>query len=568
MLYGFREKKLPIKIKDMSVLGKKWKILNKTPKGVVDKMLENRGLIDPDDLAGFVKPDFVKGFHDPFLFIGMDKIVERIEIAIKSGERIIVYGDYDVDGISGAAIIFLTLEHLGGKVSYRLPHRLNDGYGLNEKYFDEFEKAGVKLVVTVDCGISNAREITIAKQKGIDVIITDHHNIPENYPHDAYEVLHPMRPGSSYPFKALTGAGVAFKLAQALLKDDVFAYSLLDLASLGTVADCGPIVGENRLIVKKGLELLPQTKWEGLKFLQELAGVDFTKPLNTHTIGFQIAPRINAAGRIDSPYYALQLLINNQEEGKSKQLANQLEKLNKKRQNMLSNALEEAEIRVRGNQNSSIIVEYDKNWHVGIIGLVAGRLSEKYSKPAIILQDFDSYLVASARSLEYFNIIEALTKHADLLDHYGGHAQAAGFNIPKANLKKFISSINEYASKKLKTCDVTPQLSIECEIVPEEIDWNTFEFIKSLEPFGIGNDRPRFLLKKVQVENSRTVGKEDKHLSVSFNVNGKHVNGIGFNLGSFVDYTRQHRSLDVVFQLEENEWKGNKSLQMKLVDFK
>ena len=525
-------------------------------------------LTNPDDLARFIKPDFKSGFHDPFSFTGMQKIVERIKAAIAAGERIIVYGDYDVDGISGAAIVVLTLKHLGGKISYRLPHRLNDGYGINEKYINEFEKADVKLVITVDCGISNAKEISIAKQKGIDVIVTDHHKIPENYPHDAYEVLHPLRADSNYPFKELTGAGVAFKLAQALLGDDSFTYSLLDLASLGTVADCGPIVGENRLIVKKGLEMLPQTKWDGLKFLQELAGVKFDKPLNTHTIGFQIAPRINAAGRIDSPYYALQLLINNQETEKSKQLANQLEKLNKKRQVMLHGALEDAENRVFQHKDRPIIIEYDKNWHVGIIGLVAGRLSEKYSRPAIILQEFDDYLVASARSPEYFNIIDALTKHSDLLDHYGGHAQAAGFNISKEKLPDFVKVMNVYAEKKLKSENLIPELPIECEIKSDEINWDTLAFINSLEPFGTGNNRPLFLLRGVDVENARTVGKEDNHLSLAFDLGGTQIRGIAFNFGEHVDYARKHRSLDIVFQLEENEWKGRKSLQMKLVDFK
>jgi len=552
----------------MSVRGNKWKVLNKEHNGVVDKILKNRGLSDPNDLARFIDLDSKNGFHDPFLFVGMDKIVNRINSAINSGERIIVYGDYDVDGISGAAVLFLTLEHLGAKVSYRLPHRLNDGYGINEKYIDEFEKAGVKLVVTVDCGVSNAREISIAKKKGIDVIVTDHHKIPENYPHDAYEVLHPLRKDNNYPFKDLTGVGVAFKLSQALLGDDVFVWSLLDLTSLGTVADCAPIVGENRLIVKKGLEMLPRTKWEGLRFLQELAGVNFDKPLNTHTIGFQIAPRINAAGRIDSPYYALQLLINNQGISKSKRLADQLERLNKKRRAMLKVAMEEAENKVSDHQDVPIIIEYDTKWHVGIIGLIAGRLAEKYSRPAIVLQEFDDHLVASARSSESFSIIEALTKHADLLDHYGGHAQAAGFNISKEKLADFIKMMNIYAEKKLRNCDLTPELSIECEIKPEEINWDTLGFIGSLEPFGIGNNRPQFLLRGANVENARTVGKGDKHLSMAFDLGGTQIKGIAFNFGQYVDYARQHRSLDIVFQLEENEWRGKKSLQMKLIDFK
>ncbi len=559
----------------MSVRGNKWNILNTTSCSVIDKILKNRGLSDPEDLERFVKPDFENGFHDPFLFPGMQKIVDRIYKAIEKKERIIVYGDYDVDGISGAAIVVLTLEHLGAKVSYRLPHRLNDGYGMSKKYIKEFEEANVGLVITVDCGVSNAHEISLAKEKGIDVIVTDHHKIPENYPHDAYEVLHPLRKDSKYPFKKLTGAGVAFKLAQALLKIENaqhehknLTFSLLDLASLGTVADCGPIVGENRLIVKKGLEMLPQTKWEGLRFLQELAGVKLDKPLNTYTIGFQIAPRINAAGRIDSPYYALQLLINNQETAKAKRLAVQLEKLNRKRQNMLKTAMDEAELRVKENCDKPIIIEYDKKWHVGIIGLVAGRLAERYTRPAIILQEFDDYLVASARSPEFFNIIEALTGHSEFLDHYGGHAQAAGFNIAKDKLKDFIKAITCYAEKKLSTCDCSPKLAIECEIKPDEINWDTLEFIRSLEPFGIGNNRPRFLLKGITLNHARTVGRDNRHLSMSFDMGGKQIRGIAFNFGEHVDYARKHRSLDVVFQIEENEWKGQKNLQLKLVDFK
>ncbi|MFC1655866.1 single-stranded-DNA-specific exonuclease RecJ [Patescibacteria group bacterium] len=563
----------------MSVLGKKWEIKNADGnKSVIDKILANRGLSDPDDLALFLKPDFNKDFHDPYLMGGMDRAVERIEKAIKNKERIIVYGDYDVDGISGCAILVLTLQHLGAEVSYRLPHRLNDGYGLNEKFIDEFKEAGVTLLITVDCGISNAKEVAIAKEKGVETIITDHHQIPQNYPEAAYEVLHPARPDSNYPFKDLTGAGVAFKLAHALLRhdghgedDNSLIFALLDLASLGTVADCGPIVGENRLIVKKGLEMLPQTKWEGLKFLQEIAGIDGTKKLSTYNIGYQIAPRINAAGRIDSPYYALQLLIQGGETENAKKLANKLETLNKKRQIMLADAFEEAERRYKEEERSSpdekMIIHYDKDWHVGIIGLVAGRLSEKYSKPSIILQDFGDYLVASARSPQFFNIVEAITECSSYLDHFGGHAQAAGFSLKKENLKAFMTDIKKYTKNKLKKCDLQQPLSIDCEIKSDELSWETVELIESLEPFGIANERPKFVLKDAEINEAKSVGKEHNHLSIDVSKDGTRLKGIAFNMGGFTDFVRTHRSLDIVFQLERNEWKGRKSLQMKIVDF-
>lgn len=552
----------------MSVLGKKWDIKNTSDKSVIDKIRENRGLTDPNDLIQFLEPDFENDFHDPFLLTGMDKAVERINQAIADNERIMIYGDYDVDGISSAAIVFLTLHELKAQVSYRLPHRVNDGYGLNEKYINEFEELGVKLVVTVDCGISNAKEVSMAKEKGIDVIITDHHTIPENYPSDAYEILHPLRKGSKYPFKKLTGAGVAFKLAHALLGKNPMVFELLDLASLGTVADCGPIVGENRLIVKKGLEILPQTKWEGLKYLQEIAGVNTDKPLNTYTIGFQIAPRINAAGRIDSPYHALQLLIQEKASKNSAVLAKKLESLNRKRQDILKKALDDAELRYLENQDKSIIIDYDKKWHVGVIGLVAGRLVEKYNKPAIILQDFGDYLVASARSPEYFNIIEALSKFKDYLIHFGGHAQAAGFNIKKEKIDDFMTDFEAHVKENLSKKEVILGLDIDCEITPDEINWETFEFIRSLEPYGIANQRPTFLLKNASIQNSRLVGKDEKHLSMHINKGGKNLRAICFNFGDHNDYVREHQSLDIVFQLDENDYRGEKSLQLKIIDFK
>lgn len=559
----------------MSVLKKKWEIKNDSDKSVIDKIRENRGLIDPDDLAKFIKPDFENDFHDPFLMNGMLRAVERIEKAIANGERIIIYGDYDVDGISAAAILYLTFEHLGAKVSYRLPHRVKDGYGLNEKYINEFVDIKVGLIVTVDCGISNADEISLAKEKGIDVIITDHHRIPEKFPHDAYEILHPNIPGSKYPFKDLTGAGVAFKLAHALLirdphkeEDNALIFSLLDLASLGTVADCGPIVGENRLIVKKGLEMMPETKWEGLRNLQEVAGVNFDKPLNTHTIGYQLAPRINAAGRIDSPYFALQLLIQEEKTQTAKRLAKKLETLNKKRQDMLKKALDEAENRyLEFGQDDLIIIDYSPDWHVGIIGLIAGRLAEKYMKPAIIMHDFGDYLVGSARSQSYFNVIEAFTEFKHYFTHFGGHAQAAGFSINKNEVDNFIVEFKEYVKNKLEKCDISSTIDIDCEIKPEEINWDTLEFIKSLEPFGIANQRPTFLLRSAEIEQTRVVGKDEKHLSLNVRKEGKNIRGIAFNFGEHGDYAREHKNLDIVFQLEENEWKGNSNLQLKVIDF-
>lgn len=559
----------------MSVLGKKWEINNKGKYlNVVEKILAIRGLDDPADLARFVKPDFKKDFHDPYLLKDMDVAVKRVYKAIENKERIIVYGDYDVDGISAAAIMVIALRHIGAQVSYRLPHRLEDGYGLSEKFIKEFKEVGVSVLITVDCGVSNAEEIKKAKKEGIDVIVTDHHKIPKKYPKDAYAILHPMREDGDYPYKWLTGAGVAFKFAHALLQkdghrqeDNSLIWALLDLASLGTVADCGPITGENRLIVKKGLQMLPQTKWHGLELLQKMARVDFNKPCNTHTIGFQIAPRINAAGRIDSPYFALQLLIQSEKTESAKRLAEKLETLNVKRQKMTADALVEAEHRIQNPENAKIYIEYDKKWHVGIIGLVAGKIADKYMRPAIVMQDFGDYLVASARSPKFFNVIETITKLSSLLDNFGGHAQAAGFSIQKKHLKDFIKEMRQYAYKMVNVDDLKPILDIDCEIKSDEINWDTVELLESLEPYGISNERPKFLLKNVKVDYVKHIGKQARHLAFQASKDGKSLRSIGFNMGRFADYARKHRLLDIVFQLERNRWKGNNSIEMKLIDF-
>jgi len=559
----------------MSVLGKKWEIENNSAQGgLISKILENRHLTDPDDYAAFVNPSFQNGLHDPFLMKGMHKAVDRIKRAIEDNERIIVYGDYDVDGISGAAVLILALQHMGAHVSYRLPHRIHDGYGLNAKFIDEFEQIGVSLVITVDCGISNAAEVKMAHDKGIDVIITDHHKIPADYPDAAYELIHPMRNDGDYPFKDLTGSGVAFKLAQGLLSDqqtiddeDSLIYALVDLASLGTVADCGPIVGENRLIVKKGLEILPKTRWRGLKELQKIAGVAEDKPLTSYNIGFQIGPRINASGRIASPYYALQLLVQGDDPKIAKQLAEKLENLNLERRDMLMEALKEAEKRMENRKDPSVVIEYDKHWHVGLVGLIAGRLTEKYSRPSIILQDFGDYLVASARSPEFFNIIEAITKYGKYLEHFGGHAQAAGFKIKKENLEIFTKEIQSYASGILKNIDLKSSLKIDCEIQSSELNFETVDFIDSLSPFGVANTKPVFILRNAIVNNARAVGREHNHMSMEVSIDGINLRGIAFNMGKFIDYIMMNKTLDIVMQLERNEWKGRRTLQMKVLDF-
>lgn len=548
----------------MSFLGKKWIIKNTAQeKTLLEKILENRGVSDINEGAVL---------HDPFLFEDMEKSVDRVKKAIDSQERIIVLGDYDVDGISGAAILITTLKKIGANVSYRLPHRVNDGYGLSEKFIDEFIEKNVNLLITVDCGISSNKEIKKAKENGIDVIITDHHTVPAELTVDAFAILHPHLADSNYPYSYLTGAGVALKFAQALLKDFVdqeYIDELIALASLGTVADLGPLKGENRFIVKKGLENLMNTKLSGLKKLVELAGKKEQENIDSYTIGFRIAPRINAAGRIGDPYLALSLLLQEENSEKVDSLGQQLENLNIERQEMTEQAVSQAETHFANKEKlPSISIAENEDWHVGILGLVASKIVEKYNRPAIIMQDLGDVLVASARSPKFFNITEGLTQFGDLLISFGGHAQAAGFNIKKENLEKFRQAMEIYAEEKLKDLELIPVLEVDSEIGAHDMNFEMIDNLKNLEPFGIGNEKPTFLLRNIEPYFVGQVGKEKNHLKFVVKSAGQDIHVIGFNFGHFAEEIRNLKSIDLVCNLERNTWNNRDTLQLRVIDIR
>ncbi len=545
--------------KIMSVLGKKWVIKNSDEsKNTFDKILENRGLLDDDKEE--------KTLHDPFLFNDMNRAVARIKEAVEKKERVVVFGDYDVDGITGTAILVHVLKKLGAQVSYRLPHRVDDGYGLSEKFIDELTEKDVKLLITTDCGISCEKEIEKAANQGMETIVTDHHTIPEQgVPSKAIAILHPKDPKSQYPFEGLTGAGVALKLAQALVPDEESFSPLIDLAALGTVADLGPLRGENWYIVKKGLKNLMNTKWIGLKKIMELADI---REMSSSSIGYRIAPRINAAGRIGNPYLALSLLLQEEASEKVNKLGDELETLNTKRKEMTFEAQNQAESLIDKNNLPYIIMAERPDWHVGIIGLIAGRMAEKYMRPSIIMQDFGDTLVASARSRDSFNIIEAITKHKDLLISFGGHAQAAGFNLKKRNLQKFKRAIEKEAKAKLKNMNLKPTLEIDCRIDTKEISFNFIKELNELSPFGIGNSQPIFILSGLEPQFIQQVGQEKQHLKFSTRINDKEINTIAFRMGEFADKMRRHRKIDIVFHLEKNVWRYKEQLQLQILDFR
>ncbi|MBU0981450.1 single-stranded-DNA-specific exonuclease RecJ [Patescibacteria group bacterium] len=537
----------------MSILGKTWQLKRerKPQESLWSALLASRQIEDPGHF--FTKPT-INDLCDPFLFPDMQKAVDRIIIAINSKERIIIYGDYDVDGGSGAALLIHTLRHLKAEVSYRIPNRLTEGYGLHSHYIEEFAKQNVKLLITVDLGISNLNEVDLANQNNIDVIVTDHHTVPSVSP-KAFAILHPQL-AISYPFKHLSGSGVAFKLAQALLtatKNEDQIPTLTDLASLGTVADLVPLTGENRTIVKLGLDQMQSTKWDGLRAMTE----SLNKEISTHTIGYIIGPRLNASGRMADPLWAIQTLLATGEEARRK--SQKLTELNLERRHRTLEITEEADQAVDLSQ--PIIIQESPNWSAGVIGLIAGRLQEKHQKPVIILEDKGDELVGSVRSLPGFNAVKALDHVKELLEHYGGHEFAAGFRISRKNFDTFKQKLTTLAAAS----NYQAILEIDTTLNPEEITLETFDRIASFAPFGRGNETPTFLLQNVKILSAKPVGQDARHLRLTIKAGQQIISGIGFNFGPHAQSILSATALAV--HLEKNEWQDRTEPQLKLVDF-
>ncbi len=554
----------------MSLLGKKWIIRNTDPEAkLLDKLLSNRGvtqeILDRDD-----------AFHDPFLMKDMERAVGRIREAIEKKERIIIYGDYDVDGITGTTILVKTLTRLGANVSYRIPHRFNDGYGLHDKYIDECVVIEAKLIITVDCGISCAAQITRAHGLGIDVIVTDHHTIPAELPRDAYAILHPLQSDCGYPFKGLTGSAVAFKLASALLQKlspDAhleFLESLTDLASFGTVADCGPLVGENRTIVKRGLQMFRRTHWSGLRHMKHLAKID-DSTIDTTTIGFKLAPRINAAGRIDHPYVALQLLLREEDDARTRALAEKLESLNVQRQEMTRLAVGEAMKFHKPEHHKHLFIAYSKDWHTGILGLIAARAVNTFGCPAIILQDRGDMLVASARSIDGYNIMDILESQAHNLITFGGHAAAAGFSVSKEKLpiveREFYKKAQQLWGRA--SSGFAPLLNLDCEVDPQELTTENALLLEKMQPFGIGNEKPLLVLRDVKISEISLIGKEHNHARLTIQAGRQTLPGIFFSAPEKVLRRKlldPDQPISIACNLELNRFRGKITLQLNVVD--
>jgi len=537
------------------------------------QILVGRNLTDAGACRRFFAPS-LKDFHDPFLFGDMEKTVARIDAAISRKEKIAVYGDYDVDGITGTAMLIRVLRTLGAPCSYYLPHRLTEGYGVSETGVRQIAESGAALMVTVDCGITAVEEIALAAALGIDVIVTDHHEPKaEGLPRDAFSILNPKLPESGYPDIDLAGVGVVLKLCQALGnktgRGDSLWEPYLDLAALGTAADIVPLGGENRIITRFGFERLHRTKNTGLAALVKLQGLG-GKAVSTNEVAFQLAPCINAAGRLGDPYRAVELMLTDHEET-ALEYARELKAANYERRAIDSSVWKEAQAWVLQHcdpEKDFAIVTGNSSWHAGVIGIVASKCAEKFHRPAVLFSiGNDGSARGSGRSIPGFHLLDALRECAGLLETFGGHAAAAGMNIKSASIDAFRSRFNEVARSRLKPQDLVPLVYADAELPLAALTPQLFSLIKAMEPFGPGNLRPVLYCRNLHYRYTpRIVGNNHLKMTVAADgpAQGQVFDAIGFNFGDRLDELRGAASMSLAFSLDENEWNGKKSLQMKV----
>ncbi len=567
---------------------KRWILYPIKSDDIVDQLLINRG-IDPKYKDQFLNPEFYSGTFGVKNFPGISTAVKRIKKSMENKEKIGVFADYDADGVPGAAILKKLFELLKIKSEIYIPTRA-EGYGLNETGIRYFKEKGCSLMVTVDLGIVNCDEVKLAKDLGIDVIITDHHEIQKDkLPLDALAIVHPRLDKSKYPNPYLSGGAVAWKLAWACLKDIkgekylTYAKWWLDLAALTLVCDNMVVTGdgnnlENRVLIKYGINILSKTKNIGLKKLYDIASID-PKSINTYTIGFQIGPRINAPGRMDHAGPSYYLLVS-EDHIEAQEIAKKLDQLNSSRQNELNKVLKKSKEIVKRKQldKKKIILISGKNWNSGIVGLVAGKLMEEYTRPVIVCREDDKVLHGSARSIAEFDIMSVLKECEQLLLGFGGHKMAAGLTFRKENFDKLYSKLERIANKKIKDEYLEPKIKIDARINSDMINYKLYNVLNKFEPFGIGNPRPLFLLKNVEILSMRSVGKEDRHLKIKVSQASNvsevsrrqkyEFDAIGFGMGEWKNKLQQKDLIDIVFVLDENVWNGSRKLQLKIVDIK
>ncbi|MBK9928074.1 MAG: single-stranded-DNA-specific exonuclease RecJ [Anaerolineales bacterium] len=535
---------------------------------ILKQILFNRGYSTDAEARTFLKAE-PNSNTDPFQMIGMQTAVDRIQFALDHSEPIAIYGDYDVDGVTATALLVQALEGLGANVRGYIPNRFEEGYGLNKDALDSLKADGVKLVITVDCGIRSPDEALHSQTIGLDLIISDHHH-PDglNLP-PALAVINPKQHGDPYPDKELAGVGIAYKIAEALFglrSSTVSLQDLLDLVALGTVADLAPLVGENRILVRRGLKQIRETKRQGLF---SLAGVADTKleKITAGNIGFMLGPRLNASGRLESALASFELLTTT-DFMKAGQLAQQLDVQNRHRQTITKSMQAQAEeIAMSEDPEAFLLFAAHESFNPGVVGLAASRLTETYYRPSIVAAKGPEETRGSCRSIPEFHITDALDLCKDLLVRHGGHAAAAGFTVKNENLPEFVTRLKAIAKEQLEGKDLRQTLTADIEVSLEEMNFEVLKHLNYLEPTGYGNPDAVFVARDVRVKSSRTVGADGRHLKLSVeDSRGASYDCIGFRLGGLQSSLPPR--VDVMFTLEANEWNGRSTLQLNLKDLK
>jgi single-stranded-DNA-specific exonuclease len=530
----------------------------------VASLLVNRGFDTVETARYFL---FAKDeFHDPFLLKGMDTAVKRITEAIEKNEPILIFGDYDADGVSSTSVMMITLRDLGANVQFYIPNRFTEGYGPNEPAFRRAAEAGIKLIITVDTGISAVHEAAVAKELGVDLIITDHHEPGPVLP-EALAIIHPKLPDSQYPFRDLAGVGVAFKLAHALYGR--LPEHLLEIAVIGTIADLVSLTGENRLIAKKGLEKLKGTNNIGLKAILKIAGANPTS-INEETVGFTLAPRINAVGRLEDAELAVRLFLTD-DIAEAEELAQEMDELNKLRQSIVNSITEEAIREVEEKYTdpaNKVIVIGKEGWNAGVIGIVASRLVEKYFRPTIVLSfDAEKGLAkGSARSIPGFDLFHNLSTCRDILPHFGGHPGAAGMTLSINDVSQLRERLNKLAAENLSDEDFIPVTYLDDEVHLEDINLASLDELNLLAPFGMDNSKPKVLIDSVDIAGIRKIGSDQNHLKIVLNENGVNLDGVGFGLGALVDEISPTSKISLIGELSVNEWNNIRKPQIFVHD--
>ncbi|MBN2060875.1 MAG: single-stranded-DNA-specific exonuclease RecJ [Deltaproteobacteria bacterium] len=536
------------------------------------QILLNRGISDVDSIKSFLDPR-LSSLINPMLLKDMDKAVDLVLAAIDRREGITVCGDYDADGITGTAVLLKFFSSIGVPVSSYIPNRLEEGYGLNSEAVRKIARNKTRLIITVDCGISNMDEVKIAHGLGMEVIVTDHHQIPEDF-NPICPTINPLRADSEFPFRQLAGVGVAFFLAVAIrsamrergwfVRDpEPDLRSFLDLVAIGTIADMVPLVDQNRIIVKAGIKAMKHTKWPGVEAIKQVSKID-SSGTTSNDLAYKIGPRLNAAGRMGNPLIGLNMLLAG-DDSTAFEMAETLNRLNSRRQAIEKEIFEQIDETMISKIDISkrrTLVFWKNGWHKGVLGIVASRLLEKYHRPALILTVADGVATGSGRSIDGFDLYKALSKQRHLLERYGGHYHAAGLTLKESNIPNFVSGLEEIAREELSDKDLMPVIHADADVSLGDITFDQVNEIKMLGPFGSGNPEPVFYAARIEVLQSWLIA--ERHLKMRLRQGGNVLDGMGFNLGE--RYPLDGKEIDILFAPEINSWQGLDRIQLRIVD--